>query len=422
MQGILQGQACVGKHSTHEESPAFLAQTVGSLFQEPERQFFALNVGDEIAFALQWRGWSLPQIAEAVEESAARLGITPLLERSVFELSEGQKQKVALAALLAARPRALLLDEPSANLDPEATADLAHTLDGLKKEGLAIMVVDHRLGWLRATADSVLVLHGGQTVAHGDFSLLDDASLRERYGLRNATTHNPADSLPVQEAGTTASFFGCRDLSFSYRGSSSVLENVSLNFSPGDIVALTGKNGTGKTTLARLFTGLEKPGSGAVIVCDIAIPAKKLPRHVQVVLQNAGYQLRMRSVAAELDDAAVSLVPDKRIRALKVAHTLARYGLEALAERHPQSLSGGEKQRLAVACATIRSPDILILDEPTSGLDGKNMRHMAESIRQAAASGAVVIVITHDLELMAEVCTSKIVLTGRQDTPTFEYM
>ncbi len=412
MHGALQGQAWVGGRNTREESPASLAQTVGSLFQDPERQFFALTVGDEIAFALQWRGWTVERITEAVQESAARLNIAALLGHNIFELSEGQKQKVALAALLAARPLALLLDEPSANLDPEATTDLARTLDSLKKEGLAIMVADHRLSWLRTTADRVLVLHAGNTVASGSFSLLDDAPLRARYGLRNTLTPNPVNSLPARKTIPHASFFGCRNLSFSYRHGPLVLNDVSLNFSPGDIVALIGENGAGKTTLARLFTGLEKPSGGGILLRDTSVSARELPRHVQVVLQNAGYQLRMRSVTAELDDAAAIPIPDRYERERTVVCIMAQYGLDTLSDRHPQSLSGGEKQRLAVACAAIRAPKVLILDEPTSGLDGKNMHRIADSIRQAAAAGAADIVITHDLELMNEVCTSKIVLNS----------
>lgn len=421
MQGRLQGGVFVAGQVASERTPALLAQSVGSLFQEPERQFLAVNVRDEIAFTLQWRGWMPDRVTEAVEASAVRLGIDALLDKTIFELSEGQKQKVALAALLAAGPRALLLDEPSANLDTEAAMDLAQTLDNLKKQGLAILVVDHRLNWLRATADGVMVLHDGEEVARGPFNILDDVSLRERYGLRDTTLQDPLSSIPTHAKAEAGSFFGCRDLSFSYPRGPKILDDISLNFSPGDIVALIGKNGAGKTTLARLFTGLEKSNSGVVVIRNIPVPARKLPRHVQVVLQNASYQLRMRAVADELDDAAVSLVSDKHVRRLKVAQTLAQYGLGVLSERHPQSLSGGEKQRLAIACAAIRSPDVLILDEPTSGLDGKNMRRIAESIQQAAAAGAAVIVITHDPELMNAVCTSKIVLTSCHNLPTHEH-
>ena len=410
LKGALHGSASVGGTCTRTRAPADLALSVGSLFQEPERQFFALTVGDEIAFSLQWRGWPSATVAKAVEASAERMGIRHLLPQTIFGLSEGQKQKVALASLLAARPKALLLDEPSANLDPESTADLADTLLHLKSEGIAILVVDHRLSWLRGAADSVHVLHEGRTVAQGDFSLLDDAELRERYGLRAATVPDPRDVLPVKAWQADSTFFGCEGLSFAYPRGKSVFANVSLGFTPGEVVALVGGNGAGKTTLARLFTGLEKSAGGFVAVKGKPVSAKHLPRHAQVVLQNAGHQLRMRSVHSELDDAAAGIFRDKQNRAEKVTATLERYGLSALAGRHPQSLSGGEKQRLAVAAATIRDPEVLILDEPTSGLDGKNMRRMARSIQQAAGDGAAIIVITHDLELMAAACTRKVVL------------
>lgn len=410
LHGTMHGRALVNGISTHEAQPAQLAHIVGSLFQEPERQFFALTVAEEIAFALQWRGWPAAQISQAVMESARRMGIRHLLKQSIFGLSEGQKQKVALAALLASNPKALLLDEPSANLDPESARELAQTLQELKEEGLAILVVDHRLNWLRDTADSVLVLHKGSIAARGDFSLLDDSALRIRYGLRTSKAEDPRPFLPLTNDSIAEPSFSCENLEFAYPRSRSLFNKLSLGFSKGEIVALLGENGSGKTTLARLFTGLEKNSAGCIKVLGKPVHFKKLSAHAQVVLQNAGYQLRMRSVVEELEDALSDLVKDPQQRKAQVWKTLQHYGLETLAARHPQSLSGGEKQRLAVAVATIRKPDILILDEPTSGLDGNNMRRIAASLQQAAARGAVVLVITHDLELMAEVCTSKIVL------------
>ncbi len=409
LHGVMSGEARLAGKSTLDASPAELARRVGTLFQDPERQFFALTVGDELALSLQWRGWDAERIERAVAESARLLGIGDLLEHTIFGLSEGQKQKVALASLLAARPGLLVLDEPTANLDPESTADLARTLAGLKDQGIALFVVDHRLHWMRGLADKVLVLDGGRVEAEGTFSLLDDAALRERHGLRAADVPDPRESLEEARPSGDFAFFACRGLSFAYPKGAPVFEDVGLSFTPGRITALVGENGAGKTTLARLLTGLERPQSGCVMAGGEAVKPRKLASHAQVVLQNAGHQLRMRSVAAELDDAARGAVAERE-RPAAVRACLDDYGLAHLAERHPQSLSGGEKQRLAVACAAIRRPRMLILDEPTSGLDGENMRRMAKSMRRAAADGACLLVITHDLELMDLVCMDKIVL------------
>ncbi len=407
LQGSLQGEIRVAGTNTLETTPADLALHAGTLFQDPERQFFALTVGDELALALQWRGWEAGTIARAVAESADLLGIGDLLGHTIFGLSEGQKQKVALAALLAARPGLLVLDEPSANLDPESTAELGRTLAGLKARGIALFVVDHRLYWMRGLADKVLVLDEGRITAEGPFSLLDDTALRERHGLRNADVPDPRASLQEMPPAGDSAFFACQSLSFAYPKGAPVFENMDLAFAPGSITALVGENGAGKTTLARLLTGLERPQTGSVTAGGQAVKARFLPRHAQVVLQNAGHQLRMRSVAAELDDAVRGVIAEpERVEAVRAC--LEDYALTRLAQRHPQSLSGGEKQRLAVACAAIRRPRMLILDEPTSGLDGENMRRMAESMRRAANDGACLLVITHDLELMRLACTEKI--------------
>jgi energy-coupling factor transport system ATP-binding protein len=410
LRGSFQGAVRVAKNSTLDFSPANLADCAGTLFQDPERQFFALKVRAELALSLQWRGHSPEKIREAVGASAKLMGIEDLMEQSIFELSEGQKQKVALAGLLAAKPGLLLLDEPSANLDVESVRELADTLLALKKSGIALFVVDHRLSWMREVADKVLVLDDGGVAAAGDFSLLDDAGLRARHGLRAARVVDAREDLPELAsafATDAAPFFGCEEIDFAYPGGRPIFSGASYSFPPGRIVALLGENGVGKTTLARLLTGLEKPLRGRITAKGEKVRTRNLPRHAQVVLQNAGHQLRMNSVEAELTDAARGAVDNAPEAA---ASCMERLGIAHLAARHPQSLSGGEKQRLAVACALVRRPLMLILDEPTSGLDGENMGRMAESMDTAAKDGACLLVITHDLELTGRVCTEKLVL------------
>jgi energy-coupling factor transport system ATP-binding protein len=402
-----------------------LARHVGTLFQDPERQFFAITVRDELAIGLRWRGWEPDRIEAAVAESVRLFGIEDLMGHTLLGLSEGQKQKVALASLMAARPKLLLLDEPSANLDPESTAELAKILLMLKSKGVALFVADHRLAYMRGVADRVLVMDAGRVVAQGDFGLLEDATLRERHGLRSARVPDKRSllpDLPLPPLLTNASnarsqenhdFFACRDLTFAYPKRQTVLENINLVFPPGRVIALAGENGAGKTTLARLLTGLEKPSRGRVLAEGREIKPRRLARYAQAVLQNAAHQLRMQTVAAELEDAISGDVP-RGEKSDAILYCMERYALSGLARRHPQSLSGGEQQRLAVACAAIRRPRVLILDEPTSGLDGENMRGMAASMERVARDGACVLVITHDLEFMNLVCAEKIVLRKQQ--------
>lgn len=194
--GEVTGTVRIDDCDVSETPVADLAEKVGTLFQDPEEQFFALNVGDEITFALKSRGMTPDDVNARLERAAATLGIAHLLDADIHSLSEGQKQKVGLAGILALGPKVLVLDEPSANLDPEATEQLAQILDELKRAGSAILVVDHRLYWLRDTADEVFVMQAGEIRERGPFSILEDEALRARWGLRRDTVSDPRATLP----------------------------------------------------------------------------------------------------------------------------------------------------------------------------------------------------------------------------------
>ena len=401
-QGTLEGRVLIGGEPTDARPINAIAREVGTLFQDPEQQFFALNVEDELAFAHEWQGVSPEAIAVKIDEAARAFRLGPILSSSIHELSEGQKQKVGLASILSQGPRALILDEPSANLDPEATEDLACKLAELKAWGMAILVVDHRLYWLEGIADRVLVMREGRIAERGGFDLLYDDALRGRCGLRAARIDDPRRTLPdcaeellePGEGGLVVS-----GLRFAYSGKPALFDGVDVSI-PAGVTALIGDNGTGKTTLARLLTGLNAAQEGRFAIAGQPVPASKLLSRVGIVLQNADHQLHMKTVRQELE-VSLSLAGGG---ADDVPGLLSLFALEGLAERHPQSLSGGEKQRLVIACAFAKRPDVLILDEPTSGLDGRNMRRIADALDLLAGRGACVLVITHDLELMGLSC------------------
>ena len=398
--GALEGKVTLGGDSTAALSLPDIARRMGSLFQDPEQQFFALNVEDDLAFALEWRGMAPEDIRAGIMRKAGKLGITHILDSAIHELSEGQKQKVGLTSLLLQDPPALVLDEPTANLDPESTRDLADMLLKLKESGLAILVVDHRLYWLDGVADRVMVMRGGRVAEEGDFSLLRDAALRETCGLRADRVSDPRTTLPPA-AFPAAPVLEAKNLRFGWKESSLLYDGASFGLDSG-VVALIGDNGTGKTTLARLLSGLNKPLDGAFFADGRELSPRELAAKTGVVLQNADYQLHMKSVRAEIE-CCLALAGRGRE---ETARLLGMFALEELAERHPQSLSGGEKQRLVIACAFAKHPGVLILDEPTSGLDGLNMRRIADALEDVAAQGVCALVITHDLELMERACSS----------------
>lgn len=415
--GEILGHVTVFGEDSQKASVSAISDKVGTLFQDPEDQFFALNVKDEMGFALKVSGTAPSVVNERIEQVSQRLSIENLLSHSISALSEGQKQRIALGEILVSEPQALILDEPSANLDPEATDRLAQELLRLKQAGFAILVVDHRLHWLNHVADEVIVMQHGEIKERGPFAILENAKMRKRYGLREARVEDVRNTLP--EKHVQSPILQTADLTFDYekanhhsklakfkklfKGSTKnttdiLLKNIHFDIGPG-ITALIGENGSGKTTLARLITGLNV-GTGALYLRGEKTTADQLLKHTGLVLQNADHQLQMRSVQEEIKAclfaAGQSQSTEETIDAL-----LKTFSLEELAGRHPQSLSGGQKQRLVIACALAKNPDILILDEPTSGLDGANMKRVADALKEQANRGKAVLLITHDLELLA---------------------
>ena len=393
--GALQGRVLVNGAPTTEQTPPQLARQAGTLFQDPEQQFFALNVEDELSFALEWQGLGIETMRHAVAGAVRQFGLEEICQSSIHQLSEGQKQKVGLASLWTQRPQALVLDEPTANLDPESTAELALKLAQLKERGMAILVVDHRLYWLTDVVDRVVVMREGRIEAEGDFTMLHDAELRRRFGLREARVPDARRTLP----GCTSAhgLIQARDLTHAHKGRKPLYEGVNFDL-PGGVTAIIGHNGAGKTTLARILAGLDQQQNGEIFIRDQPCDAKQRMRHSGLVLQNADHQLHMRTVEQEVQT-CLELAGQKNHDHARML--LEEFGLLHLAGRHPQSLSGGEKQRLVVACALAKRPSLLILDEPTSGLDGANMHRLAAAIERQAHQERSVLLITHDLELLA---------------------
>lgn len=417
-EGTLSGNVKIFGKDTQTSSVSEISELVGTLFQDPEDQFFALNVRDEMGFALKTAGIDAKTVEKRIDDVAQRLRISELLKNSISALSEGQKQRVALAEILVTLPRALILDEPSANLDPEATARLAQELNTLKNAGYAILVVDHRLHWLKDVADEVIVMKEGRICRRGFFEILNDETLRREYGLRDAEVIDVREILPETDRHNCV--LEAKGLTFDYEHSNHekgiarfkklfsstfapsdrpvLLENINFTL-PIGITALIGDNGSGKTTLARLITGLNR-GEGELFVRGRLMPSNELLKHAGLVLQNADHQLQMRSVREEIRACLFAAGQDAENES-QIESLLDTFSLLPLADRHPQSLSGGQKQRLVIACALAKDPDILILDEPTSGLDGENMKRVAGVLNKAAANGKAVLLITHDLELLA---------------------
>ena len=398
--GEFYGEICVAGAVNEQLNPDRISAKVGSVFQNPRSQFFSLDTTSEIAFTCENLGFNRDETLRRLQQSAKILGIEHLLDKDIFKLSGGEKQMVAIASVLAPDPPIFVLDEPSANLDAQATRELACILKKLKSLGKTIVIAEHRLYYLMDVADRFIHIEKGK-IAHEwtnrTFAALPDAQ-RKTFGLRAVTLETLRPQIPEATA-MKENVLSVSDCSFYYQKNTPVLANLNISVSPGEVIGLIGKNGEGKSTLARILCGLQKEKRGTVALCGKPLRPKQRTKAAYLVMQEPGYQLFTESIEAEmrLTDAAPG--PE---RIDEMLHTL---NLDTFKDRHPMSLSGGQKQRLSIGVSMMKHADVFIMDEPTSGLDYENMMRIKELIIKLREQGKKVLIITHDYEFLLYTCT-----------------
>ena len=361
--GTFAGNVVIGGLDTRETRPAELTGTVASVFQDPEDQIVMNKVANEVAFGLENTGAPPNEIWSRVEEALALVGAEELVDRSTDELSGGELQRIALASALALRPRLLLLDEPTSQLDPAGAEEFFDLVERLE---CAVLVSEQRPARPLAHVDRVLFMDGGRFVL--------DAP--RATALEWLAEHRPLYLPHAPE--TVCSVRGVR---FSY-GDRVVLQDAALELRRGEVVALIGPNGAGKTTLAQIACGLLEPERGEVVHARAAYLAQDPGRHV--VTERV------------LDE--VALGSDEQ----RARDALERLGLGEQLGRHPRDLSSGERERLALAAVLATEPELLVLDEPTRGVDPERKADLARLLR-AEAPGRGTLVVTHDLAWATEV-------------------
>jgi energy-coupling factor transporter ATP-binding protein EcfA2 len=458
--GRFAGRVELAGLDTREHGPARLGAFAGALFQDPETQLVTSTVRAELSLALETRGHGATAVARGVEEVALALGIDALLDRSTQELSGGEQQRVALGAALAGRPRIVLLDEPTSQLDPVAGDELIALLRRINQDWeTTIVLAEHRLERCLSAVDRVIALDAGRVVSDGDpaqfaqwasdgapalqtpgaklFALAGlspapvgvrqaRAALRAR-ALLPAQHDTGALAAPHAGAGTSEHVvprrrgrrarqpqpaLALRGVWHELRDGPAILRGVTLALAPGESIALMGRNGAGKSTLLRHAAGLLEPTRGKI----------ERAGRVALLLQNPGDYLIHERVEQEASREA-----------------LARVGLSDAAGRNPRDLSGGQRQRLALAIVTdtrppsgagsgsepLAQPAVLALDEPTRGMDRLAKAELAEELKRRAGEGQAVIVATHDPEFAAACAQRAILLAdGRviADGPTSELL
>ena len=413
--GTEEGEA-TGTLTVDGVAPAQARGRVGLLMQDPEAQVVLARVGDDVAFGMENLGVAREEIWPRVENSLEAVGLSVPLDHSTTELSGGQKQRLALASILAMGPGLLLLDEPTANLDPSGVAEVRAAVEAVvERTGATVVVVEHRVDVWASLVDRVIVVADGAIAADGPLRQVlaqQGDALRERGiwlpGDDVAAEVGPAPEVPPASSGTTP-IARVADLTIGYDKASPVRSGIDLTLERGVSTCIVGANGAGKSTFALTLAGLLPPISGTVEVETSdgtrgdphEWSSKQLLGRMSMVFQEPEYQFLASTVAEELAiGPRAAGMTDEEIAPLVDEH-LEALGLTKLARANPMTLSGGEKRRLSVATALISAPELLILDEPTFGQDRGTWLGLVRLLRAALARGVTLVSITHDPAFVA---------------------
>jgi energy-coupling factor transport system ATP-binding protein len=457
--GSMEGRVLVDGQDSSVLPVKDLSRIVGHLFQDPESMFATLSVEDEIAFGPENLCMDTVLIRAEVDKLLGRMGLEPFRERLVWNLSGGQIQKLGIAAVLSLSPRMVVLDEPTANLDPRSTRSVHEFVLDLRARGVTVLLVTKELDdFLLANADQLVALNEGEIIADGpvqEVLRIRGSALRDlgiwlpetvEVGLALAEAQVgdacAAAPIPVTAAETLAELRGrgllppvleggapmagarsveepllveAKALGFEYPNGYCALRDVDFFLRKGEMLAIVGRNGAGKSTLAKLLVGLLKPGSG-----DLSLFGKgarkwrveSLAAKIGLVFQNPEHQFLTDTVH---DEIAYSLlargVKDEGEIERLVSACLERFDLAAHRDEHPFSLSAGMKRRLGVATMLVCEPEALIVDEPTYGQD-KGMTHtLLATMEEIRARGVGIVMITHDMRLVQEYATRVMVMS-----------
>ena len=448
--GKIAGRVEVGGLDTLKHSTRELATKVGMVFQDPENQLVSLDVEREIAFGLENLAFPRDLIAKRLEESLDTLGISDLRHRQLHELSGGEKQKVAIASVLALHPEVLILDEPTSELDPKSAEEVLSLAQRLNDElGITVILIEHRLDRVIQHVDRLVVLDRGRVVADGatrdvlskSYQEISEAGvgmppiikLAHKLGEKGITPNKTPLTVKegrimleevLQKASPNWLEPAQRDngkpvaevekLWHVYPDGPAALKNVSLKLGEGEFIAIMGRNASGKTTLVKHFNGLLRPTKGMVMVDGLdtrKATVAELARKVGLVFQNPNDHLFADTVEEEICFALKNLGVENGMVRTRVNQVLEQFKLNEYRRQYPRSLSGGEKQRVALASVLAIQPKILILDEPTRGLEYRLKHELMSFLHEYTSQGNTVILVTHDVETVAEYADRVILLS-----------
>ena len=441
--GRISGRVAVAGLDTLKSSTRELATRVGFVFQDPENQLVSMDVEREVAFGLENLGFPRHLIAKRLEESLDTLGIAGLRYRPLSELSGGEKQKVAIASVLALHPNVLILDEPTSELDPKGAEEVLSVVTRLNHElGLTVLLVEHRLDRVLQYADRLIIVNQGVIALDGKVNdILTDRyreltdlgigvpplirlfqelrkrdaridrvplTVKEGRAILQKTLENRAplaDTGWEHQRADGKHLIEIKNLWYAYPNGITALKNVRLEIREGEFVAIMGRNASGKTTLVKHFNRLLVPTKGKIKVAGIdtrEATIAQLARKVGFVFQNPNDHLFADTVYDEITFTLKVLGFSNEEIELRTGEVLEKFHLTEHKECYPRSLSGGEKQRVALASVLAARPKILILDEPTRGMEYRLKGELMRFLKDYCSQGNTVVLVSHDVEIVAE--------------------
>ncbi|MFC2045582.1 ABC transporter ATP-binding protein [Chloroflexota bacterium] len=450
--GKVSGSIVVEGQDTLKSSTKEMAKIVGFVFQDPENQLVSIDVEREVAFGPENLGFPRDLIAKRVEESLDTLGIANLRYRQISELSGGEKQKVAIASVLALHPRVLILDEPTSELDPKGAEDVLSIVTRLNDElGLTVILVEHRLDRVIQYVDRLIVIDAGTIIIDGEIDdilvnhyhelseigigipplirLFQELKKRDagidkipltvkegrseiRKTLKNISVQS--DSIPNCDMKSGDTLIKIKNLWYAYPNGHTAVKSINLEVGEGEFVAIMGRNASGKTTLVKHFNRLLVPTKGSIKINGIdtkEATIAELARKVGYVFQNPNDHLFADTVYDEVAFTLKNLGYDSKEISQRIDEVLERLHLNEHRGRYPRSLSGGEKQRVALASVLAPKPRIIILDEPTRGMEYRLKSELMKFLEECCCQGNTVILVTHDVEIVAEYAARVILMS-----------
>ena len=396
-EGQLEGRVKVWGRLTQEGDIYDLGCRVSTVFQNPRSQFFCVDVRSELAFGAENLKFDKDEIIKRIEHASRELKFEHLLGRTMFQLSGGEKQKIACASVSITDNPIVVLDEPSSNLDMHAVTELKAMIRYWKQKGKTVVIAEHRLQYLKEIADRFVYMKLGKIVR--EFSSVEIQKLPAKelmsMGLRNLSY----DELEIQNYNEAKTFMRIHDFIFQYKGSKKLSLFIDeMDIPKASVIAIIGRNGAGKSTFVRSLCGLEKKAKGLLEDSNVMLKAKKRLNNSFLVMQDVNRQLFTESVEEEI---ILSMYEGKNDLLEEI---LKEFDLYEYRKQHPMSLSGGQKQRVAVASAIASARDYIIFDEPTSGLDYFHMQQVADCVKKLQEKDKTIFLITHDIELVYSCC------------------